>query len=163
MGEMTALRHQMDMKALDGLDDETLANNMPAIVPTIQVEDIDLEISHFMGNAISSENASIMLSFTEAKSTLTLELIDSIILGRDDSTAVSGMCADLSPYQAVEKGVSRHHAVLNRIKRTIAITDLGSRNGTYLNGDRLISHQARFVRHGDEIHLGKLVFRILFE
>jgi len=63
----------------------------------------------------------------------------------------------------IDKGVSRRHAVLNRIKRTISITDLKSRNGTYLNGDRLIPQQVRFLRHGDEIHLGKLVFRIHFE
>lgn len=159
---MTALRHHMEMIEPDRLDDETPVYNMPTIVPTIQVEDIELEISHLTGNAISSESASIILSFTEAKSALALELTDSIILGRDQDTNFQEMYTDLTSYQAVEKGVSRRHAVFHRVKRTIMITDLGSRNGTFLNGERLLPQQARIVRHGDQIQLGKLMFGIHF-
>ncbi len=56
------------------------------VVPTIQVEDIDLEISHFTGTAISSDRAKVILAFVAAKSTIALELTDSIILGRGDDT-----------------------------------------------------------------------------
>jgi hypothetical protein len=142
--------------------DETPEHDRP-VVPTIQVEDIDLEISHFTGTAISSDRAKVILAFVAAKSTIALELTDSIILGRGDDTLSQDMYADLTAYSAMDKGVSRRHAVLQRVKRTITISDLDSRNGTYLNGARLISHQARFLRHGDEIHLGKLMFHIHFE
>lgn len=153
----------MDLKEPESLDDDAPANNVQPTVPTIQVEEIELEVSHFMGNAISQPSASVILSFTEAKLTLKLELVDSIFLGRDQDTNFQEMFADLSPYQAADKGVSRRHALLHRMKRTIMITDLGSRNGTFLNGARLLPQQARIVRDGDEIQLGKLRFRIHFE
>jgi hypothetical protein len=150
------------MNVDDRSKDDTPEHDM-SIVPTIQVEDIDLEISHFTGTAISSDQAKIILAFIATKSTIVLELTDSIILGRGDDTMAPDMYADLTPYGAIDQGVSRRHAVLQRVKRTITISDLNSRNGTFLNGARLIPHQARFLRHGDEIHLGKLMFRIHFE
>jgi pSer/pThr/pTyr-binding forkhead associated (FHA) protein len=152
----------MEMIEPDRLDDETPVCNMPAIVSTIQVEDIDLEISHLMGNAISSERAGIILAFNGAKLVVRFDLTDSIILGRDQDINFRETYTDLTPYQAVEKGVSRRHAVLHRVKRTIMITDLGSRNGTFLNGERLLPQQARIVRHGDQIQLGRLMFHIQF-
>ena len=33
-------------------------------------------------------------------------------------------------------------------------------NGTFLNGERLSPHQARILRDDDEVHLGRLVFRV---
>jgi hypothetical protein len=150
------------MNARDQSKDETPEHDVP-VVPTIEVEDIDLEISHLTGTAISSDHAKIILDFVAAKSTIALELTDSIVLGRGDDTVPQNIYADLTAYGAIDKGVSRRHAVLQRVKRTITISDLDSRNGTYLNGARLIPHQARFLRHGDEIHLGKLMFHIQFE
>ncbi len=44
---------------------------------------------------------------------------------------------DLSPHNAYANGVSRLHAVLKLIHDQIVIMDLGSSNGTYLNGSRL--------------------------
>ena len=38
----------------------------------------------------------------------------------------------------------------------------GSHNGTYLNGQRLIAHQPRVLRDGDDIRLGFLVLRVKF-
>jgi DNA-binding CsgD family transcriptional regulator len=55
-------------------------------------------------------------------------------------------------------GVSRVHAVLERFGDTWCVRDLGSRNGTFVNGGRIIGEQA--LRSGDEILLGRL--RLLF-
>ena len=54
--------------------------------------------------------------------------------------------------------VSRHHAVLSRVADQCLLADMGSLNGTYLNGAR-IDDRAR-LRHGDEVQIGlfKLVF-----
>ena len=41
---------------------------------------------------------------------------------------------DLTPYQAYANGVSRLHAVLKREGKRVFVMDLGSSNGTYLNG-----------------------------
>ncbi|MEO0564900.1 MAG: FHA domain-containing protein, partial [Chloroflexota bacterium] len=61
-----------------------------------------------------------------------------------------------------EKGVSRVHAVIEREEDTLTIMDMGSSNGTYLNGQRLAQNQPRVIRDGDEIRFGKLTTRIYF-
>jgi DNA-binding CsgD family transcriptional regulator len=60
---------------------------------------------------------------------------------------------------ADDPNVSRLHAVLERFPAGWSIRDLGSRNGTYVNGQRLMS--AATLRAGDEIRLGqvRVVFR----
>ena len=55
--------------------------------------------------------------------------------------------------------VSRLHAVLEHYTSGWSIRDMGSRNGTFLNRERLMGEQA--LRPGDEIRLGdtRLVYR----
>jgi DNA-binding CsgD family transcriptional regulator len=55
-------------------------------------------------------------------------------------------------------GVSRVHAAFERFGDAWCVRDLGSRNGTFVNGDRIIGERA--VHSGDEIVLGRL--RLLF-
>jgi DNA-binding CsgD family transcriptional regulator len=54
---------------------------------------------------------------------------------------------------------SRLHAVLERFPAAWCVTDLGSSNGTWVNGERIWS--AHRLRHGDEIRVGqtRLIFR----
>jgi pSer/pThr/pTyr-binding forkhead associated (FHA) protein len=68
---------------------------------------------------------------------------------------------DLNPYQAYASGVSRLHAVVKRETNRVVIMDLGSSNGTYLNGRRLNPHSEEEIRHGDVVALGKLKIQIL--
>jgi pSer/pThr/pTyr-binding forkhead associated (FHA) protein len=60
--------------------------------------------------------------------------------------------------------VSNTHGILIARGGGYSIADLGSRNGTFVNGERLGS-QARTLRHGDKILVGKtvLTFRNLGE
>ncbi|KUH95203.1 peptide-binding protein [Mycolicibacterium acapulense] len=57
-----------------------------------------------------------------------------------------------------DETVSRLHAVLENLGFAWSIRDLGSRNGTFLNGERISAE--RVLRSGDEVRLGKsrLVF-----
>ena len=48
-----------------------------------------------------------------------------------------------------EGHVSRRHAIINRVGNTVWVKDLGSSNGTFVNGDRVIG--ARRLFHGDEL------------
>jgi len=68
---------------------------------------------------------------------------------------------DLSPYQAYAAGVSRLHAVIKRDGSRIVLIDLGSANGTYINGKRLTPNVEQVLNHGDIIALGKLKLQIL--
>ena len=68
---------------------------------------------------------------------------------------------DLTPYQAYASGVSRLHAVVKRDASRVMVMDLGSSNGTYLNGRRLNPHTEESLNHGDIVALGKLKIQIL--
>ncbi|HEY6073589.1 MAG TPA: FHA domain-containing protein [Anaerolineales bacterium] len=68
---------------------------------------------------------------------------------------------DLSPYHAYASGVSRLHAVIKRNGERITIMDLGSSNGTYVNGKRLTANSEQMLHHGDVITFGKLKIQIL--
>ena len=57
-----------------------------------------------------------------------------------------------------DDGVSRVHAAFERFGDTWCVRDLGSRNGTFVNGGRIIGERA--LHAGDEILLGRL--RLLF-
>lgn len=68
---------------------------------------------------------------------------------------------DLTPYQAYASGVSRLHAVVKRDANRVMVMDLGSSNGTYLNGRRLNPHTEESLNHGDIVALGKLKIQVL--
>jgi len=68
---------------------------------------------------------------------------------------------DLSTSQAFAAGVSRLHAVIKREGVRIIIMDLGSANGTYVNGKRISPNVEQTMRHGDIVALGKMKIQIL--
>jgi hypothetical protein len=70
---------------------------------------------------------------------------------------------DLSPYQAYASGVSRLHAVIKRVGNRALMMDLGSANGTYINGKRLNPNVEQNLNNGDIIALGKLKIQILLK
>ena len=70
---------------------------------------------------------------------------------------------DLTPYQAYASGVSRLHSVLKREGNRVFVMDLGSSNGTYLNGKRLKPNVDQTLNHGDMLALGKLKIQILLK
>jgi pSer/pThr/pTyr-binding forkhead associated (FHA) protein len=56
----------------------------------------------------------------------------------------------------LDKRSSREHAVIRREGRKVLLEDLGSTNGTYLNGERLL--QVVQLRDGDQIKVGDVAF-----
>jgi pSer/pThr/pTyr-binding forkhead associated (FHA) protein len=61
---------------------------------------------------------------------------------------------------AYANGVSRMHAIIRHRAGSIVLIDLGSANGTYVNGRRLGSRQEAGLEDGDMIALGALKFQI---
>jgi pSer/pThr/pTyr-binding forkhead associated (FHA) protein len=70
---------------------------------------------------------------------------------------------DLTPHNAYETGVSRLHASLNISNRPVSVQDLGSVNGTRVNGKKLPPHSATSLTNGDILTLGKLKVQILIK
>jgi hypothetical protein len=68
---------------------------------------------------------------------------------------------DLSPYEAYAQGVSRLHAALKIINQRVVVMDLGSSNGTRVNGQKIMPNVDYPVNHGDMLALGKLKIQVL--
>ncbi len=68
---------------------------------------------------------------------------------------------DLSMYEAYSQGVSRLHASIKIAGQRVVIMDLGSSNGTRVNGQKIIPHVDYPLSHGDIVALGKLKFQVL--
>ena len=94
--------------------------------------------------------------------TFDAETIDELVIGRKDPDTGEAPPIDLSSAEAELKGVSRRHATVVRRDGSLHIVDNSSANGTFLNGQRLVAHQPRILRDGDDIRLGHLTVRITF-
>ncbi len=57
--------------------------------------------------------------------------------------------------------VSRQHCLLRVTDDTVHLRDLGSTNGTLVNGRRVVADQ--LLRHGDQVQVGPLVFELQLE
>jgi hypothetical protein len=114
------------------------------------------------GTATLSPDAQIKLHVLGQHDPIWICLTNPLVLGRADQDNGIEVNVDLSPYGAAAQGVSRHHASLELIRKTVMLTDLGSTNGTFLNDQRLLPQQRRVVRDNDEIRLGKLIIHIYF-
>ena len=115
------------------------------------------------GTARFEKDAAIIMHIRDASEPLTFQPEVQTVLGRVDNSSSQKPDLDLTPYGALEKGVSRIHAAICRNDDTLTLVDKGSANGTHLNGQRLIPNQPRVLRDGDEIRLGKLIAHIYFK
>lgn len=78
------------------------------------------------------------------------------ILGRSEPSSPYVPDIDLKGYDALKHGVSRRHAVLLNYRNIVHVMDLGSVNGTQLNGERLQPDRPYPVHADDELRLGSL-------
>lgn len=86
-----------------------------------------------------------------------------ILIGRQDEMSPDIQPDfDLQAYNAAEQGVSRRHAVMQTNTNLVFITDVGSANGTFINGQRLTPDQPYTLKSGDELRLGHLVMQIYY-
>jgi hypothetical protein len=85
-----------------------------------------------------------------------------VVLGRSDPASGTAPELDLAPYAAYQMGISRRHAIIRRQAGQLHLIDLGSRNGTYINGKKAEPHQPIKIHDGDEMRLGKMLLRLFF-
>lgn len=57
--------------------------------------------------------------------------------------------------------VSRRHCVIRSTENEVTVRDLGSRNGTYVNGQQV--SQDAVLLHGDHLRIGPLEFEVMIE
>lgn len=89
-----------------------------------------------------------------------VQVREQMIIGRGVGAGAADV--DLSPYVDEAHGVSRRHAIFLARSRFLTIRDLGSTNGTYVNGLPLMANQDVPLEHGDTVTFGNLETRLMF-
>lgn len=91
-----------------------------------------------------------------------MDIHDKMLIGRSVEEGDSGeYTLDLSDFGGYQSGVSRKHAAITRHEGSLYIEDLGSTNGTRINGFQLTSQRKYRLRDGDEVEFARL--RTLFK
>ncbi|MEP0764740.1 MAG: FHA domain-containing protein [Chloroflexota bacterium] len=103
---------------------------------------------------------SAVLQFLPSGVCVSLPLRQPTLLGRGQTP--DGTLYDLTPFNALPHGVSRHHCLLRRDGERLLITDLDTLNGTYVNGQRLAPRRDYVLQHGDRLILGSLHIIVSF-
>jgi pSer/pThr/pTyr-binding forkhead associated (FHA) protein len=112
----------------------------------------------------SIDTNTILLYVDQAEVPLVVSITDgSITLGRHSGLKTIQPMVDLSPYGAHLVGVSRFHASIQRNADRITVKDLGSANGTTLNGKRLQPNIEYPVNPNELILLAGLPIRVVFK
>lgn len=101
------------------------------------------------------------LSLNIGGKTLVVPAGKRVIFGRGVKSSNDLVAVDLSPFNGTKLGVSRNHADLRRIGTSnLILIDLGSTNGTRVNGEILTPFKAYKLDHNDQIFLGHLELTI---
>jgi len=110
----------------------------------------------------SSSEGSISLHIMESGQILSLAGHTEFTIGRATEGQPILPDIDLTNFDAFSQGVSRLHAVLRIVNQKLVIIDLGSSNGTRVNGQKILPHIEYPLNHGDVLALGKFKIQILF-
>ncbi len=138
---------------------------MGITISTVRLDEAikKLEPQRRWGTAYFPVESKLQLTFRDGGQKLLLDVKDKLVLGRKhNGLSIEQPDIDLSPFNALEKGVSRRHALLARDQHTIVISDLASANSTYLNGQRLMPYEPRILRDADELRFGHLVITVAY-
>lgn len=85
-----------------------------------------------------------------------------VVIGRQDPMTGQVPEVNLDDFAGYRMGVSRKHAMLEVKNEALTVTDLGSSNGTYLNGNRLAARQPEVVLERDMLRVGQVLLKVMF-
>jgi hypothetical protein len=102
------------------------------------------------------------LRFKIGDQSVPLSILSRTVVGRVIE-GETGIDFDLTPFGAYHFGVSRQHAVISLNEGFLYLEDLGSTNGTRINGFQLTPNQKYRLRDGDEVEFARLRTVIKFE
>jgi pSer/pThr/pTyr-binding forkhead associated (FHA) protein len=134
-----------------------------------ETDPLDTEDTRWMGEndqgiATSSQQDSqqlaIRLKIEGSKRQVEAPLDRAIHLGRVDPASNVFPEIDLTEDDVVSKSVSRRHVRILRQDNQVVVEDLGSVNGTFVNGDRLAPYLPEILSDGDTLQLGKLLIKV---
>jgi pSer/pThr/pTyr-binding forkhead associated (FHA) protein len=89
------------------------------------------------------------------RTTVGLEVSERIVVGRGEGANGHEIGLDMTAYGGATNGVSRVHAAFSHEKGSIYLEDLGSTNGTRINGFQMTPNKPYRLRDGDEVEFGR--------
>ncbi len=136
------------------LDEDTI------VYPRKEGEPKYITISH---PEDSVPEGNIALYLPDYETYLDIPEQDEFTLGRLIEGQVITPDVDLNPYDAYENGISRLHATIrmNPKKGSIQVLDLGSANGTSVNGYEIPANSEVPLSNGDILTLGTLHCKVI--
>jgi pSer/pThr/pTyr-binding forkhead associated (FHA) protein len=112
------------------------------------------------GGTAEAQREMLLIIVPPSGRQLTLPAEGEAVIGRLDATRGVFPNIDLTPEGGLEGGVSRRHARIHKQKSQYFIEDLGSANGTFLNGQRLTPYLPHPLHDGDELQLGRVRIQV---
>jgi pSer/pThr/pTyr-binding forkhead associated (FHA) protein len=105
--------------------------------------------------------ARVSLKIIHSDQNIPLESGTDYTIGRISGTQPILPDIDLTPYHAYEEGVSRLHATIRVSNENISVFDLGSANGTLINGSKIPPYEPHLLKNGDVLVFGKFQVEII--
>ncbi len=109
------------------------------------------------------ENApqTVRVKIVDTGREVVLPALPELLLGRLDPTHGIFPHLDLGAEKGLEMGVSRRHAKIVQREGRAYIEDVGSANGTFLNGQRLTPYLPYPLPEKSEVQLGRLRLQVI--
>ena len=91
-----------------------------------------------------------------------LSIDKELILGRQVGVTTVEAFLDLTTLSAYNLGVSRRHAIIRQAGSHFEVLDLASRNGTWLNTQRLVPNKPYDFASGSQLRLAQMQLFIMY-
>jgi hypothetical protein len=125
-------------------------------------ENSDIKIESFINVELIPEEGVGIHVAGEIKP-LYVPISKEVIIGRTmEATSTSETFLDLSDLNAGSMGVSRQHAMIRRTASGYEVIDLSSRNGTWLNAERLVPNKPYPFVSGSQLRIGQMRLLIAY-
>ena len=105
----------------------------------------------------------LYLKVVDTDREIRLPSADEVQIGRLDAAHGIFPDLDLTSDGGLEGGVSRRHCKIHQRGMTYLVEDVGSANGTFLNGQRLTPYLPHVLKDEDELQLGTVKMEVILK
>jgi pSer/pThr/pTyr-binding forkhead associated (FHA) protein len=123
---------------------------------------LSLDITDTIPKSLLDER-DFLLYYQEEERVIDIPQQNEFTIGRLVEGQVIAPDVDLNQYSAYDLGVSRLHATIRiePLKNKVHVVDLGSANGTKVNGYQIPANSEVPLNHGDVLSLGKFNLKVI--